>query len=192
MALINCPECNNEVSDKAKTCPNCGYSMRTKNTIDFSNKHTKITKIVLSIFMLGIISGSIILNLPKYKTVELNDSNISEYLDFSVYVSEYVPGIRDTKYSELDAYTPSSANVVIKYNSKKDADFANVSAFVHLSIIGGMWFGSGPEPIYIEADGNGEKIISITSQTNLGSAFDKPDANITVGLVEGSVRYLVK
>lgn len=25
MALIKCPECGKEVSDKAKTCPNCGY-----------------------------------------------------------------------------------------------------------------------------------------------------------------------
>lgn len=25
MALINCPECNREVSDKAKVCPHCGY-----------------------------------------------------------------------------------------------------------------------------------------------------------------------
>lgn len=25
MALINCPECNKEVSDIAKTCPNCGF-----------------------------------------------------------------------------------------------------------------------------------------------------------------------
>ena len=24
MSLINCPECNNEVSDFAPTCPNCG------------------------------------------------------------------------------------------------------------------------------------------------------------------------
>lgn len=24
MALINCPECNKEISDKAKSCPNCG------------------------------------------------------------------------------------------------------------------------------------------------------------------------
>lgn len=24
MALINCPECNKEFSDKAKNCPNCG------------------------------------------------------------------------------------------------------------------------------------------------------------------------
>ena len=27
MALINCPECNHEMSDQAKTCPNCGYKI---------------------------------------------------------------------------------------------------------------------------------------------------------------------
>lgn len=25
MALIKCPECNKEISDKATACPNCGY-----------------------------------------------------------------------------------------------------------------------------------------------------------------------
>lgn len=27
MALIKCPECNHEVSDTAKNCPNCGYKL---------------------------------------------------------------------------------------------------------------------------------------------------------------------
>lgn len=27
MALIHCPECNSQISDKANTCPNCGYPM---------------------------------------------------------------------------------------------------------------------------------------------------------------------
>lgn len=27
MALINCPECNKEVSDKAEMCPNCGFGV---------------------------------------------------------------------------------------------------------------------------------------------------------------------
>ena len=30
MALITCPECGNQVSDKAKTCPNCGIPIDTK------------------------------------------------------------------------------------------------------------------------------------------------------------------
>ena len=28
MALINCPECGKEVSDKADTCPNCGLAVK--------------------------------------------------------------------------------------------------------------------------------------------------------------------
>lgn len=28
MALINCPECNKEISDTVKTCPNCGYKIK--------------------------------------------------------------------------------------------------------------------------------------------------------------------
>ena len=28
MALINCPECNKEISNSAKTCPNCGYKFK--------------------------------------------------------------------------------------------------------------------------------------------------------------------
>lgn len=28
MALINCPECNKEISDTTKSCPNCGYRFK--------------------------------------------------------------------------------------------------------------------------------------------------------------------
>ncbi|MEE1315341.1 MAG: zinc ribbon domain-containing protein [Faecalimonas sp.] len=27
MSMINCPECNKEISDKALVCPNCGYPL---------------------------------------------------------------------------------------------------------------------------------------------------------------------
>lgn len=30
MALINCPECNKEISDTSKSCPNCGYRFKKK------------------------------------------------------------------------------------------------------------------------------------------------------------------
>jgi len=29
MALINCPECGEKISDKAIMCPKCGYSTRS-------------------------------------------------------------------------------------------------------------------------------------------------------------------
>lgn len=31
MALINCPECNKEISDKAKSCPHCGCPINTNS-----------------------------------------------------------------------------------------------------------------------------------------------------------------
>ncbi len=30
MALIKCPECNKEISDKADACPHCAYPLRIK------------------------------------------------------------------------------------------------------------------------------------------------------------------
>jgi hypothetical protein len=29
MALVNCPECNKQISDKANACPNCGYPIQS-------------------------------------------------------------------------------------------------------------------------------------------------------------------
>ena len=33
MSLIKCPECNKEISDKAKCCPNCGYEFPKQEKI---------------------------------------------------------------------------------------------------------------------------------------------------------------
>lgn len=32
MALINCPECQNQISDKADNCPKCGYPIAGKKS----------------------------------------------------------------------------------------------------------------------------------------------------------------
>lgn len=45
MALIKCPECGKEVSDKASSCPNCGFSNKKQINV---NK----TKIIVSVFIL--------------------------------------------------------------------------------------------------------------------------------------------
>lgn len=34
MALINCPECNNQVSDKADKCIHCGYPLKSNRIIE--------------------------------------------------------------------------------------------------------------------------------------------------------------
>ncbi len=37
MALVSCPECGKSVSDKARSCPNCGYPIKT-DVAGFSGK----------------------------------------------------------------------------------------------------------------------------------------------------------
>lgn len=41
MALIKCPECNHEVSDKAASCPNCGYILEKQ---ELENKSEELQK----------------------------------------------------------------------------------------------------------------------------------------------------
>lgn len=53
MALINCPECNNPVSDSAEKCPLCGF-----NLLDFrANRHIPKTSILSKKKKKGVASG---------------------------------------------------------------------------------------------------------------------------------------
>lgn len=51
MALIKCPECGKEVSDTAKACPNCGYSMKVRG-IKITKKHAIIGAIAAVIIVI--------------------------------------------------------------------------------------------------------------------------------------------
>lgn len=42
MALMSCPECGKEVSDKAIACPNCGYPINNKELKPDTNNHVMI------------------------------------------------------------------------------------------------------------------------------------------------------
>ncbi len=52
MALIQCPECQNDVSDSAKVCPHCGYKIKRANP-----KKTRIIvgTVILSFFILSVL-----------------------------------------------------------------------------------------------------------------------------------------
>lgn len=39
MALINCPECEKQVSDRAATCPNCGVGITTARETQAAGQH---------------------------------------------------------------------------------------------------------------------------------------------------------
>ena len=45
MAMIKCPECEKEISDKAMACPNCGYPMNTPTSTKPRVRNGKPTKL---------------------------------------------------------------------------------------------------------------------------------------------------
>lgn len=46
MALIVCPDCKKEISDKAKSCPHCGFTFGEENNAPPENKGGTILAIV--------------------------------------------------------------------------------------------------------------------------------------------------
>lgn len=65
MALINCPECNQQISDTAPTCPHCGFVQKATPvessgisqqavTIESTSKTWKLLTIVaILVFLIG-------------------------------------------------------------------------------------------------------------------------------------------
>ena len=55
MPLINCPECQREISDQAISCPQCGYQLKTKTetttTVQLTSKKLKKRQLYPLAFM---------------------------------------------------------------------------------------------------------------------------------------------
>ncbi len=56
MALIKCPECGQEISDTAKSCPHCGYKTKKINPEKIA-KYKKITSILICIGIVMVVIG---------------------------------------------------------------------------------------------------------------------------------------
>lgn len=60
MALINCPECNHEISDTAKSCPNCGYRIGHVDRSEQIKKYIKLGGIcIVAILIITIFYKSV-------------------------------------------------------------------------------------------------------------------------------------
>lgn len=59
MALIKCPECGKEISDKAESCIGCGYVINSKNKINVNKKNKKASRIIIIIIVLVVLVGAI-------------------------------------------------------------------------------------------------------------------------------------
>lgn len=91
MALINCPECGKQMSDRAEACPNCGYVMKqpttpTKNVYVHSKVSTNKQKrmgracliVVIALFGLSVLAGIIGAIISDDSTTTQNKEAITE------------------------------------------------------------------------------------------------------------------
>jgi len=69
MAIIKCPECNKDVSDKAASCPNCGNpincSIKCPKCGSENTKAISGANKIMSIYMFGILSANKVMS--KYE-----------------------------------------------------------------------------------------------------------------------------
>ena len=96
MALINCPECNYQISQKAKYCPKCGCQIKNTNQILLIIYAVIIT--VLAIFyFLGFIGN-------KYNPIQIKPKIGQERIAYNLskdYVKKHLNYPRIVKFARL-------------------------------------------------------------------------------------------
>lgn len=106
MALIKCPECGKDISDKSKKCVNCGYPIKIINHKENLLKNwNKITIAVLVIFSaIGIFNFRYeILGQFGYHTIQLTDFKVIENNGIGKNL-EYYMEIYNKRYYVGDVY----------------------------------------------------------------------------------------
>lgn len=110
MALINCPECNHQVSDEATICPNCGYPLyknlnenTKKKDVEKRNRHDLLIIVALAL----VISVGVIVSISNNsKTNEKGSTN------------NYVNNNKTTTVSQLTSLPTIYYDIFVKYSSR--------------------------------------------------------------------------
>ena len=97
MAMIKCPECSSEISEKANVCPKCGYPMDVTKQVksDVQKKRTKkIIRICSIVFVIGIIIFIIVYyNAPKNVAVRIIKKDLGSDINVeSIYYDSQIKG----------------------------------------------------------------------------------------------------
>lgn len=125
MALIECLECKNQVSDTAKTCPHCGYKPNAK-------KNRRRNNIVLwSVILCLLALGAIVLSVYISNEREEVRKAIIKNNKFLEETSNNMPGsYQDARYAIVGIHPnweliDNSANASIYLNYMLDEDEKN-------------------------------------------------------------------
>ena len=137
MALINCPECNHEVSDQAATCPNCGYILKTEKTTNVTSvaslpakKKKKLgclfyCSIIILILMTITIVGAVLGNVTPSSNNNTNSGNQNATLSTNAptsFAAKNINGLSNKQGEKIDKILKIIYNLYIK-NKKGNALF---------------------------------------------------------------------
>lgn len=111
MALIRCPECNNEISDSAKKCVHCGYKLKNNNK--GLKKSIIIALIIVSIVFLTIPSTLRIIKNAQKRNEELSKDSYKKNIESITY---------DILFSSIDAESCGNDIKLIWYNTIYEID----------------------------------------------------------------------
>ena len=144
MALINCPECSKEISDKVVNCPNCGYPLKDTEEINSNPQEVEVTgfkfklnknKIIITIiFVIFIVIAIFLYNdrnefykhnnyidsLQNIKALMLNGGAEAEKLCNLTYRVWYNTIYKKTNY-ETDKYTKKLGRFNLDFNDSLEA-----------------------------------------------------------------------
>jgi hypothetical protein len=96
MALVKCPQCNNEISDKAEKCPHCGRIL-TSSILPVSTPAPTVKNnipkfLTIAALILAIIGTGFLIKGFHVKNVYKNYSSDDYYYDYDDNVNAYVGG----------------------------------------------------------------------------------------------------
>lgn len=141
MALIKCPECGKEISDKAEECPECGYPLaqkKTKKVFDFLHNLSlkkRIGLIIFGIVCLGIVIFGLffsIIGIEDYSVI----STINNISDGNIKINEcktyyYSPQVMNTIYEDTGI---DKENIIVfcDIRTKEGADDIEDNQYVYV------------------------------------------------------------
>lgn len=110
MSLIQCPECQKEISDKAKVCPHCGYELPVKDYGVYCPKCLN-SRLKMSLKIKGVDNN--ICPLCKIQMKDSISGTIQEIYDYG----ENHPELKESPEFDEEAYETWKNWVPISYSS---------------------------------------------------------------------------
>lgn len=128
MALISCPECNKEISDKAISCPNCGYPLNQcfmEEACEYDVVVTRLSDGCDKIALIGAIRG-----IKKWGLAETK--NIIEKLPTTIFTNMNLNNAKSAKEMLLkygaESQIIKAEEVISKESDNENSIFANYNA----------------------------------------------------------------